>query len=274
MAEARGADAGRLSFTARKFEVAAERLSSIRASLDTSVHGADWHGADAEAVRLAWRSTLSAELGRVAGECSGLARRLHAHASEQERASANDPAAHHPDSSPSHDPSGLRRPGRRDDETRGDGSSRFPQSPDGRAAVLLAMHGLSDPDRIGFDEIELRSLDNGRYIVVLPGVTDLSDGVARFTDVLRGEGPLAVHDAVGQIDRYWDDNDAPTVRKMQYAIDAARGRDDDVYAAVVLDALERADVPAGADVLLIGHSYGAYAAMSLASERALSLIHI
>ena len=73
----------------------------------------------------------------------------------------------------------------------------------------------------------------------------------------------------------WADNDEPTVRKMRYAYDAAR-RDDsspNEYAAVALEALRAAGVPRGAEVMLVGHSFGAYAAVDLAADPAVNSAH-
>jgi hypothetical protein len=153
--------------------------------------------------------------------------------------------------------------------------STFPAPADGRGAVLAAMTGLADGDRIGRDEIEIRALDNGRYIVVLPGVTDLSDGFDRFVDQVRDHGRLGVPGAGRDAVESWADNDEPTVRKMRYAFEAARRDDTTVneYSIVTIGALQAAGVPAGADVMLIGHSFGAYTAIDLAADRSFNAAH-
>lgn len=59
--------------------------------------------------------------------------------------------------------------------------------------------------------------------------------------------------------------DTDTVRDLQSAV-PARLLQRDAYAARVMLELQRAGVPAGAEVMLMGHSYGAIAAMNLASD--------
>jgi hypothetical protein len=144
----------------------------------------------------------------------------------------------------------------------------FAAPPDGRGAVLAAMAGLAADDRIGRDEIEIRALDNGRYIVVLPGVADLSEGLDGFVDQVRDRGPLGAPGAGRDTIESWSDNDEPTVRKMRYAYEAALGDDTTVneYSVATIGALEAAGVPSGAKVMLIGHSFGAYTAIDLAAD--------
>lgn len=153
--------------------------------------------------------------------------------------------------------------------------SEFGAPADGRDAVLAAMQGLAEEDRIARDEIEIRALDNGRYIVVLPGVTDLSEGFDRFVDQIREEGPLGAPGAGRDAVEAWADNDEPTVRKMRYAYEAALRDDTTVneYSVVTIDALEAAGVPPGSEVMIIGHSFGAYAAMDLAADGDFNAAH-
>ena len=143
--------------------------------------------------------------------------------------------------------------------------TRFGMPADGRGAVVAAMEGLAGGLRS--DEIEIRALTNGRYIVVLPGVTDLSDGLADFVERVRDD-PFGVVDAGRDAIVDWADNDEPTVRKMRYAFDAALHDDTSVneYSMATIDALESAGVPVGAEVMLVGHSFGAYTAIDLAID--------
>ena len=152
--------------------------------------------------------------------------------------------------------------------------SAFDAPGDGREAVLAAMQGLAEEDRIGRDEIEIRALDNGRYIVVLPGVTDLSAGIDQFVDRVRDD-PLGVGEAGRDAIDTWADNDEPTVRKMRYAYEAALRDDTTVneYSVVTIAALEAAGVPAGAEVMIVGHSFGAYTAMDLAADPDFNAAH-
>jgi hypothetical protein len=146
---------------------------------------------------------------------------------------------------------------------------------DGRDGVLMAMQGLADDGRIARDEIEIRALDNGRYIVVLPGVTDLSDGVDQFVARVRRDGPFGAPQAGRDAIDAWVDNDEPTVRKMRYAYEAARNDDTTVneYSVATVEALEAAGVPTGAEVMIVGHSFGAYTAMDLAADERVNAAH-
>jgi dienelactone hydrolase len=146
--------------------------------------------------------------------------------------------------------------------------ARFDRPADGRAVLLAAMGGFADEGRIGRDEIEIRALDNGRYIVVLPGVTDLSQGFDRFAEQVREDGLFGVPEGSREAYDTWADNDEPTVRKMRYAYEAALRDDTTVneYSTVVIDAMQAVGVPAGSEVMIVGHSFGAYTAIDLAVE--------
>lgn len=100
------------------------------------------------------------------------------------------------------------------------------------------------------DEIEIRAMHSGAYVVVLPGVVDLS------------AGPLA-----------WEGtNGMNSARDMHYAktseLDSSNGSTtgDNAYAFAVKEAMRTAGVPDGAEVMLVGHSFGAYTALELASD--------
>lgn len=95
------------------------------------------------------------------------------------------------------------------------------------------------------DEFQLVDHGSGRFTVVLGGVIDLS------------------RPTIGL------DPDHGSVRDLDVnAFDAAFSRSphDDRYAAVVAEAVRRAGVPIGSDLLVVGHSYGAGAAVNLASD--------
>lgn len=91
-------------------------------------------------------------------------------------------------------------------------------------------------DVAGEDAFELLqvSIDPPKYIVLLPGI---------------------------ELDAWNTDS----VRDLHAAV-PARLLQRDAYAARVMLELQRAGVPAGAEVMLMGHSYGAIAAMNLASD--------
>jgi hypothetical protein len=116
-----------------------------------------------------------------------------------------------------------------------------------RARALLGrlFHDLADPRQIHVDEFGLVQVAPERYIVVLPGVTDLSD-----------------------IDLHLNRRHR-TVRDLdQHAIGSSRSSsvDDNPYAAMVWQALEEVEVAHGAELMIVGHSYGADTALDLASD--------
>lgn len=268
-----GADADVLQATGQRFVRSSEQLRQHRVVLGWLLTSSGWAGADADAARSAWNGVTAPALLRTSAFMELLGRRLIEHASEQRRASgATAASAQVAVGRFDRDP--VYPPVARSPTIVGLRPSAFEPPTDGRDAVVSAMRGLSVVDRIGRDEIEIRALDNGRYIVVLPGVTDLSAGAARAAKVathlgsgyLLGAGWLAI--------RTWADNDDSTVRKMRHAYDAARGGTaPNEYAVVVSEALRAAGVPAGAEVMLIGHSYGAYTAMDLAADAGFNSAH-
>ena len=154
----------------------------------------------------------------------------------------------------------------------------IPMPRDGREVVIEALHGTADGRRTESDEIEIRKLENGRYVVVLPGVTDLSSAGgelrAGFVDGLTSPGPVGLNAGIGAIhgvdraiDGWYDNNDPVSVRKMKYAIEVARNPDFvNPYSERVIQQMRAAGIPQGAEVMLVGHSYGAYTAMDLAGN--------
>lgn len=150
--------------------------------------------------------------------------------------------------------------------------------------------GLDDPDEVVADlfdhmraedgrrlpsmnerQIEVRQLDNGRFIVVLPGVVDLRTSLTDGASALLSEGSVgAAVDAVfaeSEGTNKWN-----SARDMHYArqsemnaengsVDGANG-----YALSVKFAMRAAGVEAGDEVMLVGHSFGAYTASELATD--------
>lgn len=131
---------------------------------------------------------------------------------------------------------------------------------------------------ISENEIEVRRLDNGKYLVTLPGVVDLSSGLdgldPEATAALAAGSPLGAAGSV--MADLWNEfestNSHGSARDMAYArqseMNSANGSVDGAngYATSVKFALEAAGVPAGADVMLAGHSFGAYTAAELATD--------
>lgn len=115
----------------------------------------------------------------------------------------------------------------------------------GRSLVVRALADTAASFRVRPDEFELVQLADGRYLVVLPGVTDLSVPDPGLSDVNRTVRDLDQH-AV----RSWTSS---TV-------------DDNRYAQMVWSALDAAGVPSGSELVIVGHSYGADTALDLAAD--------
>lgn len=115
----------------------------------------------------------------------------------------------------------------------------------GRALITRALADTADLRQIRADEFELVQIDDERFVVVLPGVTDLSRPDLGLSDD---------HRSVRDLDRH--------------AVASARSTsiDDNRYAEMVMEALDRAGVPDGSRLLVIGHSFGADAAVDLAAD--------
>jgi uncharacterized protein YukE len=105
-----------------------------------------------------------------------------------------------------------------------------------------------DDTTIPADAIQVQQLSDGSYVVIAPGVRDLSNG-GFLTE------PLGVSDPVN------------TARKVKHTSSMALFDGDNLYAQRIAEALQAAGVPPGARVRLVGHSAGAYAAVFLASDR-------
>ncbi len=115
----------------------------------------------------------------------------------------------------------------------------------GRGAIIEGLEHTADGTQIKPDEFEIVDHGNGSYTIVLPGVTDLSNPVAGFDE----------HDQTVR------DLDQGASRSVQSA-----NVDDNLYAQYVQEAMERAGVPKDANIMLVGHSYGADTALDLASD--------
>jgi hypothetical protein len=116
----------------------------------------------------------------------------------------------------------------------------------GRQLVVRALHDTASPRQIREDEFEIVDLSDGRYLVVLPGVTDLS------RTLWWSETP---HRSVRDIDRHA----LPSSRSSAVA--------DNGYAGMVWDALRARGVLRGSELVIVGHSFGADTALDLAADR-------
>jgi len=123
----------------------------------------------------------------------------------------------------------------------------FGSNPDerGRNLVIRALTDTNDEVQIRQDEFELVGLSNGRFLVVLPGVTDLSSPYLGLNDH---------HRTVRDVDQYA----YPSARSTSVA--------DNRYAQLVWDGLLSAGVPVGSELMIVGHSYGADTALDLAAD--------
>jgi hypothetical protein len=115
----------------------------------------------------------------------------------------------------------------------------------GRAALLEALGLTADGEVIDDDEFAMVQLDNGKYVLVLPGVTDL-------TKPRLGLNPY--NRTVRDVDQYALPSSTST------------GMDDNLYAQMVAEAMHRHGVPPGSEIMIVGHSYGADTALDLAAD--------
>lgn len=228
-----GADVAALRGAATQLRVEADHLDAAAAQLTGQLHGLRWLGTIAVRFVDNWNSQHRGRLVSLSGFLRETAEVLSVNADQQDAASSADSSFDH--------------------------FARF-GALDGRNAIVEAFYATTDGRRVDGDEIEIRQLDNGRWVVVLPGVVDLTD---RLGDVARA----SLHgDALGP----WFDGDQPdTVRRMEYAYMEANDNEDQFinpYARKVIEQMEAAGIPPGAEVMLIGHSFGAYTAMELAGN--------
>jgi hypothetical protein len=115
----------------------------------------------------------------------------------------------------------------------------------GRQLVMRALGDTATPGQIRKDEFEIVRLTDGRYLVALPGVVDLT------------------HPGLGL------DPDSRSVRDLdrsalRSSIDTSIGGN--AYARMVSEALVAQGVPLGSRLVLVGHSFGADTVLDLASD--------
>ena len=133
----------------------------------------------------------------------------------------------------------------------------------GADTAIEALNHTADPNRLAQDEFEIVYLDNGQAILILPGVTDLSSTIgAAVTGNVDG-----VVDGVG-----WDPNSHTARDTFQAATDSLHTAsiDDNVYAQLVAEFIEEeirtGNLAQGANIMIVGHSFGADTALDLSSD--------
>lgn len=114
----------------------------------------------------------------------------------------------------------------------------------GQAALERMLADTAVSSQIQRDEFEVIQHDNGRYTVVLPGVIDLSS-------------PNPGLDPQGRSVRDFDQFALPS--STNSSVESNR------YAQMVREYVQQ-NIPHGADVMLVGHSYGADTALDLAAD--------
>ncbi len=116
----------------------------------------------------------------------------------------------------------------------------------GREVVAQALTLTGDGESLGPDEFAVVvHQPDSVYSVILPGVADLTR---------PGEGLDPHHRSVRDLD-------------MAAVPSAAVSGEIDPYASMVATALEQLEIPPGAELNIIGHSYGAATAMTLAADQ-------
>lgn len=239
-----GADVGALRAAAVEMNVAADQLDAGATAIDAALRAIMWLGNVASRFLGLFDGQHRPAMRSAAQFIRDGARTLSAQAAEQEAASSGGTGAIKPAW-----PLAPWQQKRRLD---------FGPFEHGRAALIEAFYATTDGRRAEPDEIEIRKLDNGRYIVVLPGVVDLSSGLSEMAP-----------GGSNTVDRWFDRNEYNSVRDMRYAMVLAQqgAGFENPYSDVVIECMKEAGVPPGAEVMLMGHSYGAYTAIDLAADR-------
>jgi hypothetical protein len=115
----------------------------------------------------------------------------------------------------------------------------------GRRLVVRALRDTASSRQIREDEFEIVDLSDGRHLVVLPGVIDLS------------RTP------------WWSETSHRSVRDLdRQALPSSRSSAvaDNGYARMVWDSLRARGVPPGSELIIVGHSFGADTALDLAAD--------
>jgi hypothetical protein len=117
----------------------------------------------------------------------------------------------------------------------------------GRQLVMRALQDTGAPGQIRKDEFELVRLSDGRYLIALPGVIDLT----HFQGGRDGKS-----NSVRDLDQ----------SALRSSLDTSVGGN--AYAQMVWESLLAQGVPAGSQLLIVGHSFGADTALDLAADSA------
>lgn len=115
----------------------------------------------------------------------------------------------------------------------------------GRDLVLRALADTATSAQIRNDEFEIVRMSDGRYLVILPGVTDLSSPDLGWSDE---------HRSVRDVDQ------------AAYPSSRSTSVDDNAYARMVAEGLRFSGIPVGSELVLVGHSFGADTALDLAAD--------
>jgi hypothetical protein len=253
-----GADASELEKVAAQMRRAADELDAHSKELGRQLGGLAWLGRVASGFLAAWNGQHKPHIGSTAAFIREAADRLAMNAQQQREASGDAPSF-----------------GRLAPRT----FSHFDSKGSARADMAEAFWATGDSRRAEGDEIEIRKLENGNYVVVLPGVVDLTEKLpqvglrlgAAVAPLLSGSAGLAGSVvAASHVTDPWYDGDHPnTARRMEYAIAESQDKSDSFinpYATRVMEQMKAAGIPEGANVMFVGHSFGAYTAMELAGN--------
>jgi hypothetical protein len=234
-----GADAAELERVASQMRRAADELDAHCRELSQQLGGLSWLGRLASGFLAAWNGQHKPHIGSTAAFIREAADKLAMNATQQREASGDSPSF-----------------GRLEPRT----FSHFDSKGSARADMVEAFWATGDSRRAEGDEIEIRKLENGNYVVVLPGVVDLTNKRAAVRDAaIRGHAA----------DPWYDGDQPNTVRRMEYAISESQDKSDtfiNPYATRVMEQMKAAGIPVGANVMFVGHSFGAYTAMELAGN--------
>jgi len=114
----------------------------------------------------------------------------------------------------------------------------------GRSAIVETLENTANSRQIQADEFEVIDHGNGKFTIVLPGVTDLSRPDAGLSEQHRSVRDTDVAAASSAANATIEDN---------------------LYAQMVREYIEQ-NVPPGSDLAIVGHSFGADTAVDLASD--------